>query len=261
MIRALRTAATGMMAQQTNIDTVANNLANVNTTGFKRNRVDFQDLMYQTVRQGGAPTAQGQIPAGMQVGLGVRTATTQKLFTQGVLEQTENPLDVAIEGPGFFRITMGDGTIAYTRDGAFKRDAQGNMVTSDGYNIEPGIQIPEEAVQIAIAPDGTVSATIPGNDEPQQLGQIQLSRFANPAGLEAIGRNLFRQTGSSGQPTAANPGSDGLGSLTQGYLEKSNVNVLEEMVNMITAQRAYEINARVIQGADQMLQVVGGLVS
>lgn len=259
MIRALRTAATGMSAQQMNIDATANNIANVNTAGFKRTRMDFQDLMYQSLRVAGSPSQDRQNPTGLQVGLGVRAAATQKIFSQGVFEQTDNPLDVVIEGEGFFQVTMPDGTISYTRDGAFKRDSTGNVVTSDGYLIEPAIVVPAEAASISIAADGTVSAQIPGTQAPSQLGRLTLARFANPAGLVSTGRNLYTNSAASGAPVVAAPGTQGMGTVSQGFLEKSNVSVVDEMVNMIQAQRAYELNAKVIQGADHMLEIAAGL--
>ena len=260
MIRALRTAATGMRAQQMNVDTIANNLSNVNTTGFKRTRMDFQDLFYQQLRVAGTPTAERQLPTGLQVGLGVRSAATQKLFSQGVFEETSNPLDVAIEGHGFFQVTMPDGVISYTRDGSFKRDSEGSLVTSDGYLVEPAITIPPDATLISVSSDGTVSAQVAGEAEPQVLGEIQLASFPNPAGLTSIGRNLYLKSAASGEATVNAPGSEGFGTVAQGFLEKANVDVVEEMVSMISAQRAYEINSRVIQGADEMLEVAGGLL-
>lgn len=260
MIRALRTAATGMRAQQMNVDTIANNLANVNTTAFKRTRMDFQDIFYQQVRTAGTPTAERQLPTGLQVGLGVRAAATQKLFSQGVLEETSNSLDMAIEGHGFFQITLPDGTIGFTRDGSFKRDAEGNVVTSDGLLLEPSIVVPPDATLIAISSDGTVSAQVAGEEEPQILGEIQLASFPNAAGLTAIGKNLFRKSPASGEPTINTPGTQGFGTLAQGFLEKANVDVVKEMVGMITAQRAYEINSRVITGVDEMLEAAGALL-
>lgn len=260
MIRALRTAATGMRAQQMNVDTIANNLSNVNTTGFKRTRMDFQDLFYQGLRAAGSPTADRQLPTGLEVGLGVRAAATQKIFVQGTFEQTDNPLDIAIEGQGFFQITMPDGTVAFTRDGSFKRDAEGTMVTSDGYALEPSIVIPPDATSVTISSDGTVSAQVAGQQDAQVLGEINLASFSNPAGLHSMGKNLYARTAASGEPVVNPPGTAGFGTVSQGFLEKSNVDVVEEMVNMIAAQRAYEINSRVIQGADQMLEVASGLV-
>src|SRR5690606_4545937 len=229
MMRSLHTAASGMAGQQFNIDTIANNLANVNTTGFKKSRADFQDLLYQSVRFAGTPvTAGAQIPTGIQIGHGVRTVATQKIFSQGTFKQTDNPLDVVIEGDGFFQVLMPDGTIAYTRDGAFKQDANGRIVTSDGFYLEPEIVIPESAVQIAIGTDGTVSVTISGDSEPQTVGQIELARFVNPAGLQSAGRNLFFATAASGAPLVGIAGLDGFGNLAQGFLEMSNVQVVEE---------------------------------
>lgn len=260
MIRSLYTAATGMEAQQLNIDVIANNLANVNTTGFKRSRVDFQDLLYQTIRTAGAAQAQGvQIPTGIQVGLGTRVASVQKLFTQGDFQMTGNKLDVLIEGNGFFQVMLPSGNLAYTRDGSFKIDGQGRLVTSDGYPVQPEITIPAGAKEISIGEDGTVSATLAGQSTPQELGQIQLVGFTNPAGLESLGRNLFAQTEASGEPVPGTPGQDGLGTLAQGYVEMSNVKVVEEMVNMIIAQRAYEVNSKSIQAADEMLNIANNI--
>lgn len=260
MMRALWTAGTGMTAQQANIDVISNNLANVNTTGFKKMRTDFQDLMYQTVRQAGASTGPDtMLPTGVQMGHGVRQVATQKMFTMGSYQQTGNTLDMAIQGDGFFQITMPDGTIAYTRDGSFKKDGTGRIVTSEGYPLEPAINIPENATDVTISGDGRVSATIPGQTAPQDLGQIQLTRFVNPAGLDAIGGNLLRETAASGQPVTNAPGTDGAGTLVQKYLEMSNVQVVEEMVNMIVAQRAYEMNSKAITTSDQMLEQAANL--
>jgi len=260
MIRALWTAASGMMAQQLNIDTISNNLSNVNTTGFKKNRAEFEDLIYQTTAEAGTPVATGlTLPTGIQVGLGVRPSATQKLFMQGNIYQTENPLDIAIEGDGFFQVMLPDGTIAYTRDGSFKLDANGNVVTSDGYFIEPPITIPQNATSISISPEGVVSVKVPGQVAAQNVGQIQLARFVNPAGLKAVGDNLFKETDASGAPIVANPGTNGMGNLRQGFLEASNVQVVEEMVKLITAQRAYESNSKSIQTADDMLRIANGL--
>lgn len=254
MMRALWTAGTGMVAQQANIDVISNNLANVNTTGFKKSRTDFQDLMYQTIRQAGSTTGPDtQLPTGIQIGHGVRQVSTQKLYTEGSMQQTGNSLDVAIEGDGFFQITMPDGTVAYTRDGSFKKDSQGQIVTSEGFPLEPQITIPPTATDVSISSDGRVTATIPGQTTPQDLGQLQLARFVNPAGLESMGRNLLKETAASGTPTVASPGTDGAGTMVQKYLEMSNVQVVEEMVNMIVAQRAYEINSKAITTADEML--------
>jgi flagellar basal-body rod protein FlgG len=255
MIRALFSAATGMQAQQLNVDVIANNLANVNTTGFKRSRADFQDLLYQTLRQAGASSSnQTEIPTGIQLGLGTRTAAVQKLFLQGDFQHTQNQLDVAIDGAGFFQILQPSGDVAYTRAGAFKLDSQGRVVNSDGFPLEPEIAIPGDATGITIGTDGVISVLQPGNVNPQQVGQIRLVNFANPAGLSGLGRSLFQTTTASGDPIEGVPGADGLGSLSQGFLEISNVSVVEEMVNLITGQRAYEINSKAIQAADEMLQ-------
>jgi flagellar basal-body rod protein FlgG len=260
MMRGLWTAASGMAAQQLNMDVVANNLANVNTTGFKRSRVDFQDLVYQTIRSAGTAVAEGaQVPTGIQVGLGSHPAAIQKVFSQGDFQQTQNPLDVAIEGDGFLQVLQPDGTIAYTRDGTLKLDNQGRLVNSDGYTMEPELTIPAEATQIAIGADGTVSVSLPGQAEPQQLGQIQLAKFLNPAGLSSVGKNLFVPTGASGEAITGTPGRDGFGTLAQGMVEMSNVRIVDEMVNMIVAQRAYEVNSKSIQTADDMLAIANNL--
>ncbi|MFN2461305.1 MAG: flagellar basal-body rod protein FlgG [Candidatus Velthaea sp.] len=254
MMRALYTAASGMSAQQYNIDTISNNLANVNTTGFRKNQARFQDLIYQQLRAPGTPVGASVIPVAQEVGLGVKIGSSEKLFTQGVIQQTGNSLDVAIEGDGFFQVTQPDGTIGYTRDGSFKRDANGSIVTADGFLLSPQINVPQNALQVNIAQDGTVSATIPGQQQPQTLGQMQLVRFANAAGLAPKGQNLFMQTGASGAPTLSQPGLNGAGSLQSGYVENSNVAVVEEIVNLITAQRAYEANSKAVTTADEMLQ-------
>jgi len=260
MIRALFTAATGMIAQQLNIDATSNNLANVNTTGFKRSRVDFQDLLYQTSRISGAPTAQGaEMPTGTQVGSGVRPASTQRIFSQGDFNQTENPLDLVIEGDGFFQILRGDGTSAYTRAGSFRRDANGRMVNSDGFALQPEIVFPAQTSGISIGTDGVVNVTLAGSSTPQQVGTIELARFANPAGLNAIGRNLFLPTVASGAAITGAPGSQGFGTLSQGFIEMSNVKVVEEMVNLIIGQRAYEAGSKAVQTADEMLQMANRL--
>lgn len=253
MMRALYTAATGMEAQQYNIDTISNNLANVNTTGFRKNQARFQDLIYQTLRVPGTPVGPSVVPVGQDVGLGVKIVSSEKLFTQGVLQQTGNPLDIAIEGDGFFQVTLPDGTPAYTRDGGFKRDANGSMVSADGYLLSPQITIPQNATQLQIGQDGIVTAQIPGQQAPQQLGQISLVRFTNPAGLAPQGRNLFVQTGASGAPVISQPGLNGAGTLQGGYIEASNVSVVDEMVGLITAQRAYEANSKAITTAETML--------
>ena len=260
MIRALFTAATGMTAQQLNIDTVANNLANVNTAGFKRSRVDFQDLLYQTSRMPGSPTVQGaDAPTGTQVGGGVRPASTQRIFTQGDFQRTDNPLDLVIEGDGFFQVLRGDGTTAYTRSGSFRQDANGRVVNPDGFSLQPEITIPNQATDISVGTDGVVSVILAGNNTPQQVGTIELARFVNPAGLNSIGRNLYLPTAASGTALTGAPGSQGFGTLSQGYVEMSNVKVVEEMVNLITGQRAYEASSKAVQSADEMLQQANNL--
>lgn len=254
MIGALWTAATGMGAQQVNIDVIANNLANVNTTGFKKSRLNFQDMMYQRLKQPGTPNAQGaQIPIGVEIGHGTKVSATQKIFSKGSLQNTGNSLDLLIEGDGFFQVMRPDGTTAFTRDGSWKQDSTGRVVTSDGYPIQPEIFIPQDAIEISITSDGTVSVQIAGGNQPQQLGQMQLARFSNPAGLNSVGRNLFEASTASGYPMVNNPGAAGYGTIVQDFLEMSNVQVVEEMVNMIAAQRAYEVNAKAIQAADSML--------
>ena len=260
MIRAMRTAATGMFAQQLYVDTIANNLANVNTTGFKKNVVEFQDLLYQTVRDAGTSQVQGTtVPTEVQVGHGTRTVSTQKIFTQGDIRPTENPLDDAIEGNGFYQILQPDGTIAYTRDGTFKISQEGSIVTSDGFALQPEITIPQDAVGVNIGLDGNVSVLISGQTEPQILGQIEIVRFINPAGLKNIGRNLYQETLATGDPIQGTPGEQGFGLLRQGLLELSNVQVVEELVNMIVAQRAYEINARAVRVADDMMETAASI--
>lgn len=260
MLRSLFTAATGMTAQQQHIDVIANNLANVNTSGFKRGRADFQDLLYQTLRQPGAASSnQTEIPTGIQLGLGVRTAAVQRLFLEGDFQQTQNQLDVAIDGAGFFQIRLPNGDTAYSRAGAFKLDSQGRVVNSDGFPLEPEITIPPDATNITIGTDGTVSVLQAGNTAPQQVGQITLANFSNPAGLSGLGRSLFQTTTASGDPITGAPGQGGIGGLSQGVLEISNVSVVEEMVNLISGQRAYEINSRAIQASDEMLQTAANL--
>ncbi len=255
MIRSLWIAKTGMEGQQTKLDSISNNLANVATNGFKRGGVVFEDLMYQNLRPAGAASAdQTQLPTGLQMGLGVRVAASSRNFSQGALQQTGNNLDLAVKGNGFFQIQMPDGTTAYTRDGAFQVDATGQIVTSNGQLLQPGITIPATAQTIAIAADGTVSVTLPANPNPQTLGQITIANFINPPGLESRGGNLFAETAASGAPTVAAPGTTGLGTLVQGFVEGSNVNVVEELVSMIATQRAYELNSKAIQTSDQMLQ-------
>lgn len=260
-MRALWTAATGMQAQQLTLDVISNNLANVQTSGFKRSRVDFQDLVYEILQAPGAASAQGQeVPAGFQVGHGSRAVATQRLFIKGDLQQTGNTFDVAIEGDGFFQIQQSSGSTAYSRAGTFKKDSTGRLVTSDGFVVQPQVTVPQNALSVTVGVDGIVSATIAGQTAPQQLGTIQLARFANPGGLESLGRNLFIPTQASGTATTGTPGSDGFGTLLQGFVESSNVNVVEEMVGLIVSQRAYEINSRAIRTADEMMQTANNLV-
>ncbi|OSM02393.1 putative flagellar basal-body rod protein FlgG [Magnetofaba australis IT-1] len=250
-----------MQAQQRNIDVISNNLANVNTTGFKRSRADFQDLLYQNLRAAGAATSQAgtAVPVGIQLGHGVRNVSVSKLFTQGDYVQTGNELDLAIEGQGFFQITLPDGQTAYTRDGTFKLDNTGQMVTSDGYVLQPGITLPQDAMAVAIEPSGIISVKQPGTAALAQLGQLQVADFINPAGLTAIGRNLYTESEASGAAVAGNPNENGFGAIQQGFLEMSNVNMVEEMVQMIASQRAYELNSKSIQTSDSMLGTIGSL--
>ncbi len=255
MIRSLWISKTGLDAQQTQMDVIANNLANVSTNGFKRARAVFEDLLYQTVRQPGAQSSQQtQLPTGLQLGTGVRTVATTKIFSQGNLQQTGNPLDVAIQGNGFFQVLMPDGSTAYSRDGSFQVDGQGQLVTSSGFSVQPAITIPPNSLSITIGRDGVVSMARAGVAAPSQVGSLQLVSFTNPAGLQSFGENLYLETAASGTPSANTPGSNGLGLLNQGYAETSNVNVVEELVSMIQTQRAYELNSKAISTSDQMLQ-------
>lgn len=255
MIRSLWIAKTGMEAQQTQMDVISNNLANVGTNGFKRSRAVFEDLLYQNIRQPGAQSSQlTQIPSGMQVGTGVRPIAAERLQTQGNLQQTSNQLDVAIQGAGFFQVLLPDGTTGYTRDGSFQTNNQGQIVTSNGFPLQPSVTIPANATSITIGQDGVVSVTQPGTATAVQVGSIQLATFVNPTGLESMGQNLYQETGSSGPPLANVPGTNGTGTVSQGYVETSNVNVVEELVNMIQTQRAYEMNSKAITVSDQMLQ-------
>ena len=255
MMQALWISKTGMDAQQTQLNHISHNLANASTNGYKQSHAVFEDLMYQNLRQAGANnTEQTELPTGLQVGLGVRPVATSRSFTQGNLEQTGNTLDLAIKGNGFFQIQMPDGTDAYTRDGAFQVNSEGEIVTNNGYVVQPGIVIPPDAQSITVGADGTVSATVPGQAEPVELGQILLARFVNPAGLDPRGGNLFTETAASGVPDIGGGGDAGLGTLAQGFVETSNVNVVEELVAMIQTQRVYELNSKSIQTADQMLQ-------
>lgn len=261
MLRALYTAATGMTAQQMNVDVIANNLANVNTSGFKKMRADFEDLFYQTIAVPGTKTsATTENTSGIQVGLGTRPVDIQKTFTQGEYQQTDNPLDLAIEGDGFFQVALPDGTTAYTRAGAFKKDGEGQLVTSDGYVVQPGITIPQDATSVYVGVDGTVSVTQAGATESSTVGNIELARFVNPCGLSNLGKNLYAPTNASGQALTGTPGTEGFGGLAQNYLEASNVKVVEEMVNMIMAQRAYEVNSKVIKTSDEMIGIANNVV-
>ncbi|MDR0759819.1 MAG: flagellar basal-body rod protein FlgG [Treponema sp.] len=256
MVRSLWTGASGMIGQQANIDTISNNLANVNTAGFKKMRADFEDLLYQTIKTAGTPATEDTVvPVGMQMGHGVKLAATQRMFSQGALQNTENVYDMAIQGEGFFRIQMYDGTYAYTRDGAFKVDSDGRLVTSNGYWVLPDIIMPENFLPqtIAVTKDGRVSVKIPNTDDPVDVGRIELYRFPNPVGLTAVGENLFKVTNASGDPIAGRPGYEGMGQVIHKFLEMSNVSVVREMVDLIVAQRAYEFNSRTIQTSDNML--------
>jgi flagellar basal-body rod protein FlgG len=249
-----------MEAQQVNIDTIANNIANVNTTGFKQGRAEFQDLLYQNIRPAGAPSsASTEYPVGLQLGLGTRPVATTRIYTQGDFRQTGNPLDLVIQGKGFFQVRLPSGETAYTRDGSFHLNNTGALVTADGNPLEPAITIPADAQDITIGNDGTVSVTVSGQTASQQVGTLQIANFQNPSGLNAIGSNLLAVTTASGQPVVGNPGETGLGSINQGFLEQSNVNVVDEMVNMIIAQRAYEVNSRAVRVADDMLSQINNL--
>jgi flagellar basal-body rod protein FlgG len=260
-MKALYIASSGMSAQERNVEVISNNIANMRTTGFKRQRAEFQDLLYQAYRRSGSTTSdQGTIvPAGIEIGSGVKTAATPRIMSQGAVSPTEKELDVAIRGDGYFAVQMPDGRTGYTRDGSFERDDTGLLVTVDGYQVEPGITIPSGATNVSISADGIVEAYVGTAAAPTQLGQLQISRFVNRAGLESAGENLFVETASSGAPQNATPNQDGAGSLLQGYLEMSNVNAVTEIADLIAAQRAYEMNARVISGADQMLQATSQL--
>jgi flagellar basal-body rod protein FlgG len=255
MMRSLWIAKTGMEAQQTQLDNISHNLANVATNGYKRSHAVFEDLIYQNMRQAGAnSTDQTTLPTGLQVGLGVRPVATARIYTQGNLQQTSNNLDLAIKGDGFFQIQQPDGTTAYTRDGSFQLNANGQMVTNNGYTLLPGITIPQNAQSLTIGNDGTVSVTLPGQAAAQTVGQLQLATFVNPAGLDPKGQNLFTETAASGTPNTGSPNNNGIGAVQQGFVETSNVNVVEELVQMIQTQRAYELNSKAVQTSDQMLQ-------
>lgn len=260
MFRSLWIAKTGMEAQQTQLDHISHNLANSATTGYKKSHAAFEDLMYQNLRQvGSASSDQTQLPTGLQVGLGTRAVASVRSFSQGSLQQSTNVLDVAIKGNGFFQVAMPDGSTGYTRDGTFQLDSQGQVVTNNGYLVQPGITVPANAKVISIGQDGTVSVTLPNQATPQTLGQLQIAQFINPPGLEALGENLYAETAASGAPNVGVPGSTSLGTVQQGFLETSNVNVVEELVSMIQTQRAYELNSKAVSTSDQMLQKLGQL--
>ena len=262
MLRSLWTAATGMAAQQYNIDTISNNLANVNTTAFKKSRAEFQDLLYQTIRPAGMTNSMGtQFPTPIEIGHGTKLSATQKSFIQGNLVQTDNPLDLSVQGAGFFAIQNPNGDVAYTRDGSFKVDGTGNLVTSSGYSLIPAITIPQNTSAVVIRENGDIMVTVPNQTDAQNVGSIRLTNFINPAGLESLGGNLYKETEASGEAVDGTPGTAGFGALTQGQLEASNVSVVEEMVNIITSQRAYEINAKAITTSDQMLTTANNLKS
>jgi len=260
-MQSLSIAATGMMAQQLNVEVISNNIANMSTSGFKRQRAEFQDLLYQNLRRVGTNSSDAGtiVPAGVQVGLGVKTGSVYRIMTQGNLDNTENKLDVAIQGRGYFRVEMPSGEDAYTRAGSFQISPDGQLVTADGYTLAPGITIPQEATDITISNDGQVQVTIQGQTDAQVVGQIELAAFANEAGLDPLGSNLFIETAASGAPTLGTPASDGIGSVLQGFLETSNVNAVTEITTLITAQRAYEMNAKVITATDEMMSVTSNV--
>lgn len=262
MMRSLWTSASGMTGQQFNIDTISNNLSNVNTTGFKKNRPDFEDLLYQTSRIAGTPATElTVVPTNTQVGHGVKVAASQKIFTQGALQSTGNVADLALQGEGFFRIQMLDGTFGYTRDGSFKLDSNGQMVTSNGYRVMPEVVLPADFVResFTVSQDGRLTVKVAGSDDPVEVGQMQIYRFTNPAGLQAVGENTYKMTNASGDAIGGRPGFDGMGKIQQKFLEMSNVSVVKEMVNMIVAQRAYELNSKAIQTSDTMLGIANNL--
>jgi flagellar basal-body rod protein FlgG len=262
MMRSLWTAASGMVSQQFNIDTISNNLSNVNTVGFKKNRAEFEDLIYQTLLMAGTPATEvSEVPTGIQIGHGVKTSATQKMFSQGSLQSTENKFDIALEGDGFFKIQMYDGSFAYTRDGAFKVDSNRQLVTANGYLLEPPVVLPENFIEnsVSISQDGRITVKVIGDEEPIEVGQLEIYRFVNPAGLQSIGQNLYKTTPASGDEIPGQPGLNGMAKTHQGFLEMSNVKVVEEMVNMIEAQRAYEVNSKAIQTSDSMLGTAIGL--
>lgn len=260
-MRALYTAATGMMAQEKNVEVISNNVANMRTTGFKRQTIHFQDLLYEHQRRAGSPTSDQntQVPAGIFIGSGAKVVATPRIMSQGNVSQTERTYDMAIRGEGFFRVQLPDGRIAFTRDGGFETDAQGRITTKEGYLVDPGITIPQNATSVAVAQDGQVTAMVPGNTTPQTLGQITMSRFINKVGLESMGDNLYLETPGSGPAIDGTPNTEGFGNLQQGYLEESNVNAVTEIASMIQAQRAYELNSKIISGADQMLTATANM--
>jgi flagellar basal-body rod protein FlgG len=260
-MQSLSIAATGMMAQQLNVEVISNNIANMSTSGFKRQRAEFQDLLYQNLRRVGTNSSDAGtiVPAGVQVGLGVKTGSVYRIMTQGNLDNTENKLDLAIQGRGYFRVEMPSGEDAYTRAGSFQISPDGQLVTADGYTLAPGITIPQEATDITISNDGQVQVTLQGQTDAQVVGQIELAAFANEAGLDPLGSNLFIETAASGAPTLGTPASDGIGSVLQGFLETSNVNAVSEITTLITAQRAYEMNAKVITATDEMMSVTSNV--
>jgi len=260
MLRALRTAALGMAAQQLNVDTIANNLANVNTTGYKKSSIEFQDLLYETIQSGGAESAEGkEKPSELSIGMGNRPVSTFRSYSQGAIEETSNPFDIAISGKGFFQIEMPDGSVSYSRDGAFRVNSSGAMVNSSGLEVYPNITLPEDVQSVSISQDGVVSAIMEGQVAPQELGQIELANFMNPAGLNPLGGNLLAATEASGDPNYGIAGESGFGTIMQGYLEKSNVDVVKEMVGLIVAQRSYEINSKAVKTADEMLAMINSL--
>ncbi len=260
-MQSLYTAATGMTAQQLNIDTISNNLANVSTSGFKKQRVDFQDLMYLNLKPAGTPTSpETNTPVGLQIGEGVKPVNTQRIFTEGAIQNTNNPLDLLIEGnDGFFQVTLPNGETAYTRDGSFQMDGNGNIVTADGYYLDPPVQIPAQTTQIQVTSSGQILVQVAGSSQQTQVGQIELTNFVNPAGLSAMGHNLFQQTPASGDPIQGTPGAVGFSSIQQGSLESSNVDVVTEMVNLIVAQRAYEMNSKAVSTSDDMMSILANM--
>lgn len=260
-MRSLSIAATGMLAQQTNVDVISNNIANMNTTAFKRQRAEFQDLLYQQVSRPGAASGgtDATVPSGIQIGAGVRTGGVYRILEQGALTQTANPYDVAIQGKGYFQVTLPSGETGYTRDGSFQISDQGELVTADGYAVQPGITVPQGSIDVSISKTGEVQVTVSGSPQPQTVGQLQLASFQNESGLEAMGGNLFKETSASGQANIASPGDPGLGMLTQGFVEASNVNPVSEITALIAAQRAYEMNSRVVKTADEMLSTTSQL--